>query len=242
MEPNRQVYESYVQNAFGRGHDFSAREYALHSRYFRRNYSPFLPKQRDASVRDIACGGGHFLQFLLTEGYTNFSGIDISPECIEICRRIGVRVEQADAFEYLSRKQGRFDAIVCNDFLEHLPKDRAFEFVRLCRSALDEGNGVLIMKVPNAACPLVGCRTRYIDITHEMSYTDHSLRTLLVTCGFRDVTIVGPDIYVTRNPLANCLGRMLFCAATATFRVLYYLYGVKTRHVMTKNLLAVART
>jgi hypothetical protein len=167
-------------------------------------------------------------------------GIDISQECLDVCERMALPARHGDGFEYLKGKSGSLGVIVCNDLFEHLTKERAFALAGLCRDALKDG-GSLILKVPNAACPLVGCRTRYVDITHEMSFTDHSLRTLLLSSGFGEVTIVGPDIYVTRNPIVNLAARGLCSVVTGVFRMLYHLYGVKTRHVMTKNLLAVAR-
>ena len=53
--------------------------------------------------------------------------------------------------------------------------------------------------------------------------------------------MLGPDIYVTRNPLLNVAARTAFRLATAWYRALYVLYGIKMRHVMTKSILAVAR-
>jgi len=74
-----------------------------------------------------------------------------------------------------------------------------------------------------------------------MGYTDHSLYTLLSASGFRDVQIFGPDIYVTRNPIANVVGKMLSHLVTLIFRCLYLLYGVRFKHVMTKSIVAVVR-
>ena len=240
MRAERDVYDSYVTTGFGAGHDFSRADYEMYYRFFCKNYDRFLPEARDCRILDLACGAGHFLYYLGKRGYTNYLGIDISQECLEMCERMGLPAQHGDGFQYLKDKAGCFNVIVCNDLFEHLQKDRAFALADLCSKALSDA-GALILKVPNAACPLVGCRTRYVDITHEMSFTDHSLRTLLLSCGFSEVTIIGPDIYVTRNPIVNLAARTLCSVATGLFRALYHLYGVKTRHVMTKNLLAVAR-
>ena len=234
------VYDSYISRGFGEVHGFSPREYQLYFRYFSKNYDRYMPQAKDAVILDVGCGGGDFLYYLRKRGYTNCQGIDFSDECVDLCKRNSLTAQRADAFEYLSSKAGCFDAIVSNDVLEHLDKDQGFRLVELCWQALKE-DGVLIIKVPNTACPVVGSRARYSDITHEMGFTDHSLRTLLLTCGFTEVHIFGPDIYVTRNPLANIAGKTLFYVVTAMFRVLYYLYGVRTRQVMTKHMIAVTR-
>ena len=234
------VYERYITTGFDEVTTFSPREYELYFRYFSRNYDQYLPHDKDSAILDVACGPGHFLYYLKKRGYKNYTGIDISSECLEVCTRFELNAKKAEAFEYLSDRKGIFEAIVCNEFFEHLKKEQAFSLAELCREALKKG-GVLIVKVPNTACPVVGSRARYSDITHEMGYTDHSLRTVLLAVGFQNVQVFGPDIYVTQNAVANVVGKVLFHAVTAMFRCLYILYGVKFKHVMTKNLVAVAR-
>ncbi len=233
------VLTDYVTTGFGELHSCSPDEYELYCRYFARNYNRHLPSDRAAAILDVGCGPGHFLYYLKKRGYTNYLGIDLSEECLEVCRQNQLRASKADAFEYLAAKAGTFDAIVSNDLFEHLPKDRGFALAELCRKALKEG-APLIVKVPNSACPVVGARARYSDITHEMGFTAHSLRTLLLVSGFTEVEVFSPDIYVTRNPVANLAGKALFALVTAVFRVLYYLYGVRTKELMTKHIIAVA--
>lgn len=237
---DEKVYSQYITLGFGKSYSCTPKDYELYYRYFSRNYNRYLPPAKDAQILELGCGKGHFLYYLKKRGYNNHVGIDLSPECVEHCVSRGFHAVEADAFEYLSDKSEHFDAIVANEFFEHLEKSRAFEMASLCHQALREG-GVLIIKVPNMACPLVGCRGRYVDITHEMGYTHHSLRTLLLMCGFAEVDCFGPDIYVTRNPLANLAGKALFYVVTAVFRGLYYLYGVRTRTVMRMKVVAVAR-
>ncbi len=234
------VYESYVKTGYGRVHTFSLPEYQMQARFFRRNYGPHLPQDRAARVLDLGCGPGHFLYYLQQDGYTDYLGIDSSPECLEFCRERGLNAGLADAFVHLAENAGRYDAVVCNEFFEHLQKDRAFELARLCRLALRDG-GVLLVKVPNMACPVAAARSRYVDITHETGYVDHSLRTLLEVSGFGQVDVLAPDIYVTRYGIVNFAARLAFRLTTAWYCGLYLLYGIPARHVMTKSLLAVAR-
>jgi len=243
MKPERyaqETYRRYVEVGFGGVHGFSEAEYELYARYFRKNYQQHLPADREALILDVACGAGQFLYYLRKGGYTRCLGIDLSDQCLQQCTGLGLNVEKADAFEYLRDRTGRYDAVVCNELFEHLDKDRALELAGLCREALED-DGVLLAKAPNMACPVVAVRTRYNDLTHETGFTDHSFRQLLLLSGFEDVRVVGTDIYVTRNPLANVLGRLAFRCVTALFRGLYYLYGIKGRHVMTKSILAIAR-
>ncbi len=234
------LYRKYMSTGYGEVVSWSPEEYEFQARYFSKNHGRHLPKAKDSVILDVACGVGHFLYYAQKSGYTNCTGIDISQECLDVCKRNGLPAETADAFVYLRDRKDSFDAIVSNEFFGHLKKDQAFELAGLCHGALKEG-GVLIIKVPNSACPVVGARARYSDITHEMGYIDHSLRTLLSAAGFQDVEVFGPDIYVTRNPLANLIAKAMFRLVTLCFRFLYLLYGVRYRHVMTKNIIGVAR-
>ena len=154
------VWREYMTSGFGLLHACTPQEYARYARYYGKNYGPFLPADRAAAILDIGCGPGHFLFYLQGQGYSAYEGIDLSPECVEVCRSQGLRAQQADAFEYLAARRGALDAIVCNDVLEHLPKDLGFRLAEQCRAALKPG-GVLIIKVPNSAAPIVGARARY---------------------------------------------------------------------------------
>jgi SAM-dependent methyltransferase len=46
--------------------------------------SRHLPQDREAKILDLACGHGAFLHYLRLAGYANCSGVDISPEQIEL--------------------------------------------------------------------------------------------------------------------------------------------------------------
>jgi SAM-dependent methyltransferase len=239
-EYHAKVFRTYLGSGFGDTYTLDSHERELYRRFFKKNYGPHLPGRRDALILEIGCGVGHFLHYLQREGYVRAVGIDTSPECVDACKSQGLNPQQADAFEYLSGKAGQFDAIVCNEVFEHLPKERGDELATLCLNALTE-DGVLLIKVPNAACPVVGTRGLYSDITHETGFTDHSLKMLLTVAGFQDVQVLGPDIYVTPNPLANIAGKFLFRSLTTAYRLLYRLYGVRLIPIMTKSILAVAR-
>ena len=240
QELTEHEYEQYITNCFGQAHEFSCEEYDLYARYFRKNYLVHMPEDKCASILDVGCGGGHFLYFVRQAGYQNAMGIDVSPECVELCRSMGLRAEARDAFSYVREREEMFDLIVCNDVLEHLSTDRGIELCRLALGAL-KPRGRLIVKVPNMACPVTGCRCRFIDFTHKTGYTDHSLKALLTTAGFGRTVVFGPSVHVTRSVFANFIGMVLFSISSVVFRILYKAYGVKGKHLMTKNVVAIAR-
>ncbi len=160
--------------------------------FYRATHGPWLPPDRSARILEIGCGSGQFCYFLQQEGYTRFEGVDASPQMLEVCRRMGVaNVRQGDALAHLDQHPGEFDAIVANDFIEHLTKPEILAFLARARAALRPG-GRLIMKTPNAAC-IFGARDRYVDFTHEVGFTAESARQVLVASGFEAVRLLSVD-------------------------------------------------
>lgn len=152
-------------------------------------YKNFLPQDKNARILDVGCGMGGFLFFLEKQGYTNYWGIDLCGKQIEyIQKHITPRVAIADGSEYL-RANGSFNLIVLNDTLEHIQKDRVLEFLTIIYKALDP-NGLLFIKTDNMSNPF-SLASRYIDFTHEIGFTEDSLRQILSAAGFDDVQIIG---------------------------------------------------
>jgi 2-polyprenyl-3-methyl-5-hydroxy-6-metoxy-1,4-benzoquinol methylase len=117
---------------------------------------------------DVGCGGGEFLLFLQSLGYTNTFGIDLSPEQIELAKKQGLRdVEVAEAIEYLSKHKEKFALITAHDVIEHFPKEKMLPFLDAIYAALV--GGTVILSTVNAESPF-GARHRYYDFTHEVAF------------------------------------------------------------------------
>lgn len=191
------IYDKYISTRFGYIHktDQIEREYKIYYRYFKKNYLKHLPKDKDARILDVGCGLGHFLYFLESEGYKNYLGIDISGECVSFCKNRGFNVALYDAKAFFKQSNDSFDVIVMNDILEHLEKKEGIRLLTLARERLNE-NGKLILKVPNASNPIVGLSCRYADLSHEIAFTETSLRQMLRLCGYTNILIYPSDIYI----------------------------------------------
>ena len=193
MENKRKEYfDEYMESIFASGVDLTPGGFDSGSEEYEAQYGRFLPPSPDAVILDAGSGAGHFLYFLKKKGYANFTGIDMSPQQVEFCRKnISEHVMLADAFDHLKDKSGVFDLISLNDVLEHIPKDRVVALLSLCRQGLKAG-GRLLIKTPNMG-NFFSVYARYKDFTHELGFTERSLKQVLWLAGFRDILIFGPE-------------------------------------------------
>ena len=199
MDYRKRMYDAHISTLWKYTHSLSLAEYEHLRKVYRRRFSPFLPRDKDARMIDLACGAGHFLYFLQKEDYSGARGIDISEEQLEVARQVGVKnVEVGDFTILLSQHKEEFDFISANDVIEHLKKDEVLELLDLVYAALKPG-GTTFMMTPNAAS-LFGSRLAFIDFTHETPFTAESLAQVLRVAGFEDVAVYG------EKPIAHSLG------------------------------------
>jgi 2-polyprenyl-3-methyl-5-hydroxy-6-metoxy-1,4-benzoquinol methylase len=153
---------------------------------YNRLIKPWLPKQMDAKILEVACGPGIMLRYLKFSGYSNIFGTDSSSCQIKLAGEACPNVKQSDSIEDL-KNQGpdQWDCIIAIDFIEHLPKDIFIKFLRLAFSSLKPG-GTLILRCPNGDSPFVG-RNLFNDITHHWAYTTVATNALLQMNGFESV-------------------------------------------------------
>ncbi len=191
MEKQEQ-YDEYFDAVFSNSNKFTEAEYLDHAKNFDQVYSSYMPRDKNASILDVGCGGGHFLYYLKTKGYNNFKGIDISVQQVAFCKqKIDAETINADAFDFLNKHKQEFDLIVSHDVLEHIKKENVIEFLKLIHGALKPG-GKVFLRTPNCGNPM-SIRLRYADFTHEFCVTEKSFFQILYMAGFRDIKIL-PNI------------------------------------------------
>jgi 2-polyprenyl-3-methyl-5-hydroxy-6-metoxy-1,4-benzoquinol methylase len=206
--------------------------------YYRANYLPHLPKDRNARILVISCGPGYLVNALAQAGYTHVVGIDSDPAKVEYGRRRGLPCEAARAFEYLERSRSQFDVIIPEQELNHLTHQETIDFLQLCRAAL-KPSGRIIVYAMNGANPLVGSENLAHNIDHFYNVTEYSLTQLLELGGFRNVRPFALKLYVFwKNPL-NYVGLAVTTVLEGTMRIIFMLYGKKVK-VLSKKVAAVA--
>ncbi len=185
--------------------------------YFRGEVLPALPEDKAAHILEIGCAAGHLIRFLASIGYSNVGAIELDAQLCDVARRyVGESarfIECGDAMQFLSRCQGRFDMIIATDVIEHFTLE---DGAALCRQALDAlaPGGRLLLRTQNMA-NILGTYIRHSDLTHQMGYTEETLKRLALSSGFARAEIVIPKfgllhLQTVRLAVTNLFHRLLF--------------------------------
>lgn len=238
----QRIYDSYMSYGFHDSHRMK-KEFELHSKYFKKNYFRFMPSDKNCRILELGCGMGQFFYFCKENGFLNYEGIDASRENINFIKtNFGEdsRVEVADILRFLtSENVGGYDVVVFNDVIEHLTKPEIFDVLDGVNKLLND-NGVFMIKTPNMANPYVNTAGRYIDFTHEIGFTEKSMRQVLRASGYHDIEIVGTDIYVF-NPVISVIAKVISKIINIFLFLFSALYGRTSLKIFEKDILAVAK-
>jgi 2-polyprenyl-3-methyl-5-hydroxy-6-metoxy-1,4-benzoquinol methylase len=212
------IYEKYASRFMDSTERFDATEAARWGRAYDSYFRGWLPTDKNAAIVDLACGGGKLLHYFKQRGYTNLTGVDISPEQVALSKQVVDNVVQTNVLDFLESKPATFDLITGLDIVEHLHKDEVLRFLDTCFAALKLG-GRLILQTPNAESPW-GAMHRYNDFTHEVGFQPNSLSRILALCGFADVESreAGPVLHGAASAVR--------CALWATIRAGLKLYNL----------------
>lgn len=225
-------------DSFWEGPDDVQKGYRTVYQFYRHNYLPRLPSDRDGDVLVISCGPGYFVDMLTRNGYRNVTGIDSDPEKVEHGRGRGLDCRVEEAFPFLAARERAYDLIVCEQELNHMTKEEIRAFMRLCRHALKPG-GKLVVHGLNGANPLTGPEALAQNFDHYNTFTEYTLDQILRDGRFEDIHVFPLNLYVFfRNPL-NYAGLAVTRALETAFRIGFILYGKKNR-IFTKKLAAIA--
>jgi SAM-dependent methyltransferase len=213
--------------------------YYTFGQFYRHNYLSFLPSDRSARILAISCGPGYLVDLLTKKGFTNVLGIDSFPDKVEHARRRNLNCVVAEAFPFLYSAPSTFDAIVCEQEINHLTKEEILNFLQLCRHSL-KTNGILIVHALNGANPITGAEALAQNFDHYNTFTEYTLRQVLDYAGFEDTRVFPLNLYVFyRNPL-NYVLILLSALYSAFFRFSFMLYG-KSNRLFAKKIAAVCR-
>lgn len=215
------------------------RGYKSFYQYYKHNFLPHVPPNKAARILVVSCGPGYLVNLLNEQGYTEVLGIDSDPVKIKQAATHKLNCQVAQAFPFLQKNHQPFDAIICEQELNHLTLDEMIEFLRLCWNNLTSG-GVLIVYGLNGANPIVGAENLAHNIDHFSTFTEYSLKQVLELAGFKDIKLLPLKLYVFwKNPL-NYVGLAVTGFFSICFRICFIIYG-KDAKIFTKKLAATCR-
>lgn len=149
----------------------------------------YLPYFENCShVIDIGCGKGEFLELLESRGIQAV-GIDLYGKSVEYCRIKGLRVEQADAIEYIGNLEEEADGIFAGQLVEHLTIGQIVSLCRVSFEKLKKGS-CLIMETPNPTSLAIYTHAFYMDPSHVKPVHPLTLKYCAQKAGFSKVDIL----------------------------------------------------
>jgi len=202
--------------------------YKLSFDYYDKFLKQHLKLSDDKKILELGCGIGGLLYFLKKSGCENYLGVDISEEQLSICQKyVTTKVLNEDVLSFLKNHNHKYDLIVLLDLIEHLGKDKIIQFIELLYKTLDL-NGRILLRTPNMGS-LFGLRSRYIDFTHEVGFTEESIKQVFNQSDFSKVQV--HNTYI---------GKKRLFAVKCYQRILEKLYNIKLSNIVTQDLILVA--
>jgi SAM-dependent methyltransferase len=137
-----------------------------------------LPK--DAVVLDLGCGPGYFLDEMKERGYTNLTGITLSPEDIKLCESKGHKIKPYD-LSFLPQSDGYYDESIDLIFLRHALEHSPYPIFSLMEynRVLKQG-GKIYIEVPAPDCD----RKHEFNLNHYSIFGHNQLAALIQRTGF----------------------------------------------------------
>jgi SAM-dependent methyltransferase len=213
--------------------------YGKFDAYYKANYLPLMPEDRDANILVISCGPGYLVKVLAEAGYRNVLGIDSFPDKVAYAEKRGLNCRVERGFEHIASHEDEYDVIVAEQELNHLTIDESLVFLGMCRRSLHRG-GLLIVYAMNGAHPLYGAENLAHNIDHFYTVTEFSLNQIMSAGGFTDVRIHPLNLYVFwKNPL-NYVGLAITTVIDFSVKMLFKLYA-KDVKILTKKIAASGR-
>jgi 2-polyprenyl-3-methyl-5-hydroxy-6-metoxy-1,4-benzoquinol methylase len=242
---NKEIFDTYLTNQYSESEKVnfnnSPEVLALlkkNKKVLDHNLKSFFEStiKKESKILDLGCGYGSFLYFLQALKYKNVTGLDISTEELDICKRIfgSFNFIQKDIFEYLDSTTEKFNVIYLSHVLEHITKDKIFDFLGGIKKILTD-DGLLVIIIPNSGAYFHSGVARYVDITHELGFTDKSLRQVLILAGYKDISI--KNYFGARNLLLNILRKV----ALFLFEIFIQILGYEKQYIYTPSILAIIK-
>lgn len=143
---------------------------------------------RDGVVLDVGCGRGEFLELLREHGIHG-QGIDIDEDMVRCCTERGLKVEKADAIEYMERLDDHcLTGVMACQVLEHFDTEQIVRFIELCYQKI-RNHGKAVFETINPQSIIASATNFYLDMSHVKPLHPEALKFLAKFIGFSDTEI-----------------------------------------------------
>ena len=130
-----------------------------------KDYIDPLELPKDAKILDLGCGPGYFLDEMKTRGYTDVTGVTLSPGDIKICEEKGHKVAKYD-LSFLPVQDGYIDESVDFIFLRHALEHSPYPIFSLVEyNRILKQGGKMYIELPQPDC----------DRHHEWNLNHYSI-------------------------------------------------------------------
>lgn len=144
------------------------------------NYFDKLELPKNSKILDLGCGPGYFLDEAKERGYTDVTGVTLSPGDIKICEEKGHTIKKYD-LSFLPQSEGYHDESVDFIFLRHALEHSPYPIFSLMEyNRVLKQEGKMYIEVPAPDCD----RKHEWNLNHYSILGQNQLAALLVRCGF----------------------------------------------------------
>jgi SAM-dependent methyltransferase len=145
-----------------------------------KDYIDPLEIKKDAKILDLGSGPGYFLDEMAERGYTDVTGVTLSPGDIKICREKGHTVKEYD-LSFLPQAEGYHDESVDFIFLRHALEHSPYPIFSLMEyNRVLKQFGKIYIEVP---CPDTERKHEY-NLNHYSILGASQIAALLDRTGF----------------------------------------------------------
>jgi SAM-dependent methyltransferase len=227
----QKILEATIEpfDSFWEAPDDIEKGYRSFGLFYLDNYRRYFPAQREAQILCVSCGPGYGVKLLTDLGYRNVLGIDSFDEKIAFATAKQLNCRKAYAFDFLgAAADGSYDLIWGEQELNHLTRPEILEFLALCKRKLRPGGRLLVFAL-NGANPITGAEALAQNFDHFNTFTEYTLRQVLLHTGFEQILAFDLNLYVFyKNPF-NYVAMAAAGALALLFRACFLLYGKKNR-------------
>lgn len=145
-----------------------------------RQYIDPLNLPKNSKILDLGCGPGYFLDEMKTRGYTDLTGVTLSPGDIKICEEKGHTIKKYD-LSFIPQSEGYFDESVDFVFLRHALEHSPYPIFSLMEyNRILKQFGKIYIEVPQPGCE----RMHETNLNHYSILGKEQLAALIVRTGF----------------------------------------------------------